>query len=123
MIVDILFLLKSAYFDSLDGDERGNIEIIDKTEFKKRAKAQGYIEEQIVLNDIQEGVNNKASEIYEEISIQSNQFKERLEKLKRDYLLSEEALSDISLCDSVEEVFKKSLCIRCKNYGKRKCGI
>ena len=113
-----LFLLKSAYFDSLDGDERGNIEIIDKTEFKKRAKAQGYIEEQIVLNDIQEGVNNKASEIYEEISIQNNQFKERLEKLKRDYLLSEEALSDISLCDSVEEVFKKAYAYDAKIMAK-----
>lgn len=113
-----LFLLKSAYFDSLDGDERGNIEIIDKTEFKKRAKAQGYIEEQIVLNDIQEGVNNKASEIYEEISIQNNQLKERLEKLKRDYLLSEEALSDISLCDSVEEVFKKAYAYDAKIMAK-----
>ena len=44
-----LFLLKSDYFDMLDGDERGNIEIIDKTEFKKRAKSQGFIEEQIIF--------------------------------------------------------------------------
>lgn len=34
-----LFLLSSNYFDELDGDERGNIEIIDKTEFKKEQKA------------------------------------------------------------------------------------
>lgn len=103
-----LFLLKSDYFDRLDGDERGNIEIIDKTEFRKRAKSQGFIEEQILLNDIQEVVNDKASEIYEEIAIQNQTFCDRIEQLKKDYLLSEEALSDISLSDSIEEVFKKA---------------
>ncbi len=103
-----LFLLKSNYFDNLDNDERGNIEIIDKTEFKRRAKSQGFIEEQIVLNDIQDSVNDKASEIYEEISIQNQRFRERIEQLKRDYLLSEEALSDITLSDDVEAIFKKA---------------
>lgn len=103
-----LFLLKSEYFDLLDGDERGNIEIVDRTEFKKRAKSQGYIEEQIVLNDIQDAVNSKAKEIYQEILEQNQLFKEKIEQLKRDYLLSEEALKDLSLSDSIDEVFKKA---------------
>lgn len=103
-----LFLLSSDYFDELEGDERGNIEIIDKTEFKKRAKNQGYIENQIVLNDIQEAVNNKASEIYTEISVKNEEFKNTLKKLKEDYLLSEEALSEVSLGDSLDDVFKKA---------------
>lgn len=103
-----LFLLSSNYFDELDGDERGNIEIIDKTEFKKRAKSQGYIENQIVLNDIQEAVNNKASEIYTEISVKNKEFKNALKKLKEDYLLSDEALAEVSLGDSLDEVFKKA---------------
>lgn len=103
-----LFLLSSNYFDELDGDERGNIEIIDKTEFKKRAKSQGYIENQIVLNDIQEAVNNKASEIYTEISVKNEEFKNTLKKLKEDYLLSDEALAEVSLGDSLDEVFKKA---------------
>lgn len=103
-----LFLLSSNYFDELDGDERGNIEIIDKTEFKKRAKSQGYIENQIVLNDIQEAVNNKASEIYTEISVKNEEFKNALKKLKEDYLLSDEALAEVSLGDSLDDVFKKA---------------
>ena len=103
-----LFLLSSDYFDKLEGDERGNIEIIDKTEFKKRAKSQGYIENQIVINDIQEAVNNKASEIYTEISVKNEEFKNTLEKLKEDYLLSDEALSEVSLGDSLDDVFKKA---------------
>ena len=113
-----LFLLKSDYFDALDSDERGNIEIIDKTDFKKIAKAQGYIDEQIVLNDIQDGVNNKAREIYQEISIQNEHFHEKIEQLKRDYLLSEEALADVSLCDSVDEVFKKAYAYDAKIMAK-----
>lgn len=103
-----LFLLSSEYFDNLDSDERGNIEIIDKTEFKKRAKAQGYLEEQIVLNDVQESVNSKACEIYAEISHKNEEFKQVIEQLKKDYLLSEEALSEISSSDSIDEVFKKA---------------
>lgn len=103
-----LFLLKSPYFNRLDSDERGNIEIIDRKEFKKRAKSQGYIEHQITLDDIEKAVNNKAKEIYEEISKYNTQFQERVEQLKRDYLLSEKALEDLSSCDGIDEVFKKA---------------
>lgn len=103
-----LFLLSSDYFDSLEGDERGNIEILDKTEFKKKAKANGTIEDQIVVNDIQDSVNNKAAEIYSEIASKKEEFKAQVEQLKKDYLLSEDALKDVSLSDSVEDVLKKA---------------
>lgn len=103
-----LFLLKSDYFDQLEGDERGNINIVDKTEFKRVAKSQGYITPQIVLNDIQDKVNEKAKEVYDEILEQNHKFKERIEQLKRNYLLSEEALGDLALSDSTEDVFKKA---------------
>lgn len=103
-----LFLLRSDYFDSLDGDERGNIEILDKTEFKKRAQAQGDIEEQIVLNDIQNEVNRVACDIYKEINARRKNFYEKLEQLKDKYLLSDSALKSMSLSDSTEEIFKKA---------------
>lgn len=113
-----LFLLKSDYFDQLEGDERGNVDFVDKTEFKKIAKAQGYIAQQIVLNDIQDKVNDKAKEIYDEISVQNNKFKERIEQLKRAYLLSEEALEDIALSDSAEDIFKKAYMYDAKVLAK-----
>ena len=103
-----LFLLKSDYFDQLEGDERGNIEILDRRELKKIAKEQGYIDPQIILNDIQEKVNDKAKEIYSEISIQNDRFREKIDRLKKDYLLSEEALEDLALSDSTEDVLKKA---------------
>ena len=55
-----LFLLSSQYFDNRVGDSRDTLEILNKTEFKKRAKQYGMIEPQIVLDDLQEKVSNKA---------------------------------------------------------------
>lgn len=112
-------MLSSDYFDNLDGDKRGNIEIIDKTEFKKRAKAQGYIEEQIVLNDIQDEVNKKAGEIYKEISEQKELHHQRIEELKNTYMLSEEALVDADINDSVEDILSKAYVYDAKLIAKR----
>lgn len=114
-----LFLLSSDYFDNLDGDDRGNIEIIDKTEFKKRAKAQGYIEEQIVLNDIQDEVNKKAGEIYTEINEQKELHHQRIEELKNTYMLSEEALVDADINDSVEDILSKAYVYDAKLIAKQ----
>lgn len=114
-----LFLLSSDYFDNLDGDERGNIEILDKTEFKKRAKAQGYIEEQIVLNDIQDEVNKKAGELYSEISEQKELHQQRIEELKNTYMLSEKALVDADINDSVEDILSKAYVYDAKLIAKQ----
>lgn len=114
-----LFLLSSDYFDNLDGDERGNIDIIDRTEFKRRAKSQGYVEEQILLNDIQDEVNKKAGEIFPEISEQTEKFKQRIEKLKHTYLLSEEALVDADINDSVEDILSKAYIYDAKLVAKQ----
>ena len=114
-----LFLLSSDYFDNLDGDERGNIEILDKTEFKKRAKTQGFIEEQIVLNDIQDEVNKKAGELYSEISEQKELLQQRIEELKNTYMLSEEALVDADINDSVEDILSKAYVYDAKLIAKQ----
>ena len=50
----------------------------------------------------------KCPEIYAEISHKNEEFKQVIEQLKKDYLLSEEALSEISSSDSIDEVFKKA---------------
>ena len=53
-----LFLLSSDYFDNQIGDTRDHFEILNKADFKKIAKSQGYISEQLVLDDLAEGVNS-----------------------------------------------------------------
>lgn len=103
-----LFLLTSNYFDDIDSDERGNISILDKTELKRIAKLTGVVEAQVVINDIQDAANSKATEIFTEIAEKKQEFRDIVEKLKRDYLLSDDALADVSICDNVEEVLRKA---------------
>lgn len=104
-----LFLLKSEYFDDLDGDIRGDIKILDKTEFKKVAKEQnGNIDEQIILNDIADSVNEKARSIYKEMEVNAQKHNDMIEHLKRTYLLSDEALKDVDINDSPVEALQKA---------------
>ena len=103
-----LFLLSSQYFDDHVGDTRDTLEILNKTEFKKRAKQFGAIEPQIVLDDIETQVSNKASEMFSEIQEQQQIHAQQLASLKRTYLLSDEALEDADINDSVEDILRKA---------------
>lgn len=103
-----LFLLSSQYFDERVGDSRDTLEILNRTDFKKRAKQYGTIEPQIVLDDLEEHVSNKASEMYSEINNQQQILKSQLASLKQMYLLSDEALAEADINDSVEEILRKA---------------
>lgn len=103
-----LFLLSSSYFDKRVGETRDTLEILNKAEFKKRAKQFGSIEPQIVLDDLETKVNDKAGEMYVEISSQQEEHEKQLVKLKQTYLLSDAALADADINDSVEDILKKA---------------
>lgn len=103
-----LFLLSSDYFDSNIGDTRDTFEILNRTEFKKKAKNQGQIEEQVILDDIEEKVSEKAAELFTEISELKDNHDALIRSLKETYLLSEQALSEISATDSPTEIVRKA---------------
>lgn len=103
-----LFLLSSEYFDNRIGDSRDTLEILNKTEFKKRAKQYGMIQPQIVLDDLQEKLSNKAVEMYAEINEQKEIHAAQLNILKQTYMLSDEALDEADVNDSIEEILKKA---------------
>lgn len=103
-----LFLLSSDYFDDLSGDQRDSLELIDRTEFKKRAKAVGKIDEQVLIDDVQQVSNRKVEEIHPEISEKKAEFAQQLQELKEKYLLSDEALSRVDNGDTVDEILKKA---------------
>lgn len=103
-----LFLLSSEYFDNRIGDSRDTLEILNKTEFKKRAKQYGMIQPQIVLDDLQEKLSNKAVEMYAEINEQKKIHAAQLNILKQTYMLSDEALDEADVNDSIEEILKKA---------------
>lgn len=122
MLIDssfFLFLLSSQYFDDNVGDNRDSLEILNKTEFKKRAKQYGKIEPQIVLDDLEKKVSDKAGEMYSEIREQRDIYNNQLALLKKTYLLSDEALSDTDINDSVEEILKKAYSYDAKLIAER----
>ncbi len=114
-----LFLLSSQYFDNRVGDSRDTLEILNRTEFKKRAKQYGMIEPQIVLDDLQEKVSNKAGEMYTEISEQQEIHAMQLATLKQTYMLSDEALAEADVNDSVEDILKKAYAYDAKLIAER----
>ena len=114
-----LFLLESEYFDDLVGDDRDSLEILNKTDFKKRAKQYGSIEPQIVLEDLATQVSNKAGEMFSEISKQKDVYTATLEELKQTYLLSDEAISEIDMSDNVEDILKKAYAYDAKLIAER----
>lgn len=103
-----LFILSSPYFDDRVGDSRDTLEILNKTEFKKRAKQYGTIEPQIVMDDLQSIVSDKAGEMYAEISAQKELHASQLASLKQTYMLSDEALTEIDANDTVADILKKA---------------
>jgi len=103
-----LFLLSSEYFDNHVDETRSSLEILTKTEFKKKAKQYGSIRPQIVMNDLESSINNKAAEMYSEIAEQKDIRSRQIAKLKEMYLLSDDALTDIDLNDDVENILKKA---------------
>ena len=122
MLIDssyFLFLLSSQYFDDNVGDNRDTLEILNKTEFKKRAKQYGRIEPQIVLDDLEKTVSNKAGEMYAEIREQKDLYNTQLALLKKTYLLSDEALAETDINDSVEEILKKAYSYDAKLIAER----
>ena len=103
-----LFLLSSDYFDDNMGDTRDSLEVLNKTEFKKKAKQFGTIAPQVILDDIEAKVSQKASEMYSEIAQQKEIHEQQLQELKDIYMLSEEALVDANINDSVEDILAKA---------------
>ena len=114
-----LFVLSSPYFDERIGDNRDTLEILNKTEFKKKAKQFGTIQPQIVMDNLERKLSDKASEMYSEIASQKKQQEEQLVRLKKIYLLSDDAIKDANINDSVEDILKKAYTYDAKLIAER----
>lgn len=103
-----LFLLTGQYFDELAGDDRAAISILSKKEFR-RAAVNGLVSgPQLLAETIEENVSETAERIFNEIGTQKEKYQQRLQQLKKQYLLSDEALAEINVDDSVEEILQKA---------------
>lgn len=105
-----LFFISSPYIDELDGDVRGDdIAFLSKTEYKKNAKEYGYADDKILLDDIEEQVNDKISNMYDEIRKKAEDKAAEIHKLTEMFLLDEKTIKElrISINDSNDKILEK----------------
>lgn len=102
-----LFLISSNYIDDRDTNIRGIINIPDRESFLKNNDI--FSNEEIVLEDIQEGVNDKIKTMYPEIEQVKKNHDEQFSKLKEMFLLDEETAKDIkiSINDTESKILEK----------------
>jgi hypothetical protein len=102
-----LFLVSSDYIDARDTNLRGILNIPTKESFTKNLSA--FTNEEVLLDDIQEGVNNKINKMYPEIEEVKKKHDEQLERLKEMFNLDSETAKDIdiSINDSESKILEK----------------
>lgn len=102
-----LFLVSSEYIDARDTNIRGVLNIPTKESFTKNLSA--FSNEEILLEDIQQGVNDKINAMYPEIEEVKKNHDRQVEKLKQMFLLDEESAKDIniSINDSESKILEK----------------
>lgn len=102
-----LFLISSNYIDSRDTNLRGNLNIPTTESFAKNTNI--FTPEEILLENIEQGINNKIIKMYPAIDEIRNRHEQQLKKLKEMFLLDDEATStlDISVNDSENKILEK----------------
>lgn len=102
-----IFLVSSEYIDDRDTDMRGVLNIPSIENFTKNRNL--FTEEEILLEEIQEGVNSRINTMYPEIEEVKKEHVEQLEKLKEMFLLDDETANsiNISINDSEGKILEK----------------
>jgi|JI6StandDraft_1071083.scaffolds.fasta_scaffold18936_2 hypothetical protein len=102
-----IFLVSSEYIDDRDTDMRGLLNIPSIDNFTKNRNL--FTEEEILLEEIQNGVNNKINKMYPEIEEVKKEHFEQLEKLKKMFLLDNETANsiNISINDTESKILEK----------------
>jgi hypothetical protein len=102
-----LFLVSSEYIDARDTNIRGVLNIPTKESFTKNLSA--FSNEEILLEDIQQGVNDKINAMYPEIEEVKKNHDKQVEKLKEMFLLDNDSAKDIniSINDSESKILEK----------------
>lgn len=102
-----IFLISSNYIDDRDTDVRGVLKIPTVDSLTKNTSL--FIQEEITIEDIQNGVNEKINTMYPEIDQVKKEHTLEFEKLKEMFFLDDESLNDmkISINDTEVEILEK----------------
>jgi len=120
-----LFLLSSDYIDNRDSDNRGDIKIMSREEFKNKKEDGFFNDKEIVIEDIEEFTNEIIVNYYGEIKNKTEDKLKNIEKLKDMFLLNEETLKslNVGLNESDDEILKKVYQSDVKIIAKRDAEI
>lgn len=113
-----LFLISSPFIDKRDDDQRGELKIAKRENFKKDYDL--FSEEEIFLDDIEHGANELIISMYADIKKKNEDKKVRIDELKSMFLLNDEVLHDItiSLNDTEEKILEKVYAAESKLIAK-----
>lgn len=105
-----MFLLSGKYLDESDRDERGNIELIESSEFRKQNESNLFPEEVILIEDIKDETNSKINSLYEELEAKNQEKNKNIDSLKKMFLLNSKTVNSIRKkiknTDSDEKILK-----------------
>lgn len=102
-----LFLVGGEYIDSREGNTRGELAIPTRSNFLEK---DGLFEtDEVLLDDIQSGVNEKVLEVYSEIRKRLKEKESNIDALRKTYILDQSAINraHIGINDSDERILAK----------------
>lgn len=106
-----MFLLSGDYLDASDRDDRGNIQLINRQDFRHQNENMLFKDEVILYDDIVETANETISKLYTELDAK-NQLKNRtIDELQKMFLLNPVTVNrirkSIKNTDNEETILKK----------------
>jgi hypothetical protein len=104
-----LVLISGNYIDDKDSDLRGDIKILTSEQYIEQNKETLAPDEVILLDTILKSANTKLRSLCPEIDKKFEEKKERLDELKKMFLLNEQSVSeaDVKIDDSDEVALRK----------------
>lgn len=90
-----LFLLSGDYIDSIDSDERGNLQLLSAKEFRNQNADSLFPTEVILKDDIKDQANIVINEQFEEIKLRSQVTQRNITNLQKMFLLSNDTVAKI----------------------------
>lgn len=114
-----LFVVSSNYIDDQDSDDRGSLKIPTRKDYSSNIDLFG--EKVIFLNDIEETVRERAQALYPEFGVVIQEHADRLEKLKKMFLLNDGMLKEFSLSvnDTEEKILQKFYVAEAKHAAEQ----
>jgi hypothetical protein len=104
-----LVLISGDYIDNKDSDMRGDIKVFTSEQYIEQYKGTLAPDEVVLLDTILKSANTKLRSLRPEIDIKFQEKRERLDELKKMFLLDEQSVNeaDVKIDDSDEVALRK----------------